>query len=304
MAHEEEAEKPIEAMHGEELDAFYRERIGALTRSLINATSASRETEGLPSGDRARRFWASVLFARICGFGHAIHRLIPGTPANKRGAIYDSSSVATLCRSQFEAHVAFKYLCDADLDLEEYSLRLLGMQLHDCTRRPSILAKLTGEDPDPRFKGQAEDLKKTIQQNLAFASKVPGTQQKLLKGDSAFYLSQDEILAGTEEHTRHRRGVYELLSSLTHTFPFSFIRAHLEPERGTGRENHMDKMYLAIAAELAASILQDATLLMEQLFPEVTPFRSYFVDWDSAGCVMKSEKRLTKKFVKKNGERH
>lgn len=281
---QEEESQPIEAMSGDELEAFYRERIDALTQSLIDATSASRETEGLPSGDRARRFWASVLFARLCGFGHAIHRLIPGTPANKQGAIYDSSSVATLCRSQFEAHVAFKYLCDADLDMEEYSLRLLGMQLHDCTRRPNILAKLTGEEPDPRFKGQAEDLKERIKQNPAFAFKVPSSQQKLLKGESAFYLSQDEILADSEERTRHRRGVYELLSSLTHTFPFSFIRAHLEPDRGTGRENHMDKMYLAVAAELAASILQDATLLMERLFPEVTPFRGYVVDWDTAEC--------------------
>jgi hypothetical protein len=278
------AGQPEGLSHRAELDVFYGERIDTLTRSLIDAISASRETEGLTSGERARRFWASVLFARICGFGFAIHRLLPGTPANEKGSIYDSSSVATLCRSLFEAHVAFNYLCDPALDLEEYSLRLLGMQLHDCTRRPSILAKLTGEEPDPRFREQATDLKGRIKQNPAFASKPESAQKKLLKGESAFYLSQDEILGDSEERTRHRRGVYELLSSLTHSFPFSFIRAHLEPDRGTGRENRMDKMYLALAAELGTSILQDATTMMGQLFPEVVPFRGYVVDWNSAGC--------------------
>lgn len=269
---------------GPDLDDYYKNSSAALTQSLIDAASASRETAGLPSGDGARRFWASVLFARICGFGFAMHRLIPGTPANKQGAIYDFGPVGTICRSLFEAYVAFSYLCDASLEVDEYSLRLLGMELHDCTRRPNILAKITGHEPDPRFAEQAVELRESIKKNPAFATKDPRQQQKLLKGESAFYLSQDEIIADDRDESNQSRGVYEFLSAQTHSFPFSFMRAHLNTDRGTGRENDVDKRYLAMAAELAVPLLQAATDNMARLFPEVGDFRCYSVDWDTAAC--------------------
>lgn len=284
MDGKETTDKAPEPLSGSALNDYYKDCSAALTQSLIDAVSASRETEGLPSGDGARRFWASVLFARICGFGFAMHRLLPGTPANVQGTIYDFGSVGTICRSLFEAYVTFIYLCDASLEVDEYSLRLLGMQLHDCTRRPNILSKITGDEPDSRFVEQAAALKEGIKKNPAFAAKEPRQQQKLLKGESAFYLSQDEIVAGNRDESSQNRGVYEFLSSQTHSFPFSFIRAHLHTDRGTGRENDVDKKYLAIAAEIAAPILQDATGHMARLFPEVGEFRRYSVNWDTAVC--------------------
>lgn len=284
MVSEEASDQSPKPLSGAELSVFYKDCSIALTQSLIDAVSASRETEGLPSGVGGRKFWASVLFARICGFGLAIHRLMPGTPANEQGTIYHFGPVAALCRSLFEAHVAFKYLCDASLNMDEYSLRLLGMQLHDCTRRPSILAKIIGDNSDSRFEEQAAELKEKIQNNPAFATKDPSQQKKFFQGESSFYLSQDEIFSDDPDQSRHRRGVYEFLSSETHSFPFSFMRANLHANRGTGRENDVEKLYLAEAARISAQILQEAIDLMARLFPEVGTFRRYGVNWDTAVC--------------------
>jgi len=144
MEEKQEKEPPSVALSGERLNEFYKARSVELTQSLIDAFSTSQETRGIPSGEGGRQFWASVLFARICGFGSAMHSLMPETPANKLGAIYDFAPIATICRSLFEAYIAFKYLCEPALSMNEYLLRLHGMQLHDCTRRPDILTKITG----------------------------------------------------------------------------------------------------------------------------------------------------------------
>jgi hypothetical protein len=128
----------------------YEDSLVNLTQALIDSVSTSQACSGLPSNVQ-REYWASVLFARLCGFGMSILRLSPESVASPKLAIYDFPSIATLTRSLYECYLAFGYLCKSSLTSEEFSFRIFLTQLHDCHRRPKILAKITGLVEDERF---------------------------------------------------------------------------------------------------------------------------------------------------------
>lgn len=266
------------------IEAFFRSSSVELTQALIDALSASQATRALPTTNQSREYWASVLFARLCGFAASIHKLIPGTPANPAGSTYDFGSVATLWRSLFEAHLAMHYLCAPTLLVEDYTLRLRLIQLHDCTRRPEILKKMEGSPDEDWFSQQATELRSDITSNPIFQLFEPRRQAELLKGKTPYYLNQDELVAQIFDHVTQMRGVYEFLSSQTHSFPFSYWKVPFHKDRGTGRENIVEKGYIAAAAQMAKLILEIATSDMQEIFQMVPTFPRCAIEWDSLTC--------------------
>lgn len=266
------------------VEKLYKTSCTSLAQTLITALSVSQATRGLPSNRQAREYWASVLFARLCGFAGSMHKLMPLSAANLNGTVYDFPSVAALCRSLFEANVAFVYLCNHKLTQDEYDMRLRLFQLHDCTRRPDILRKIGDTPDDAWFNDQATLLREDLTGNREFRKLEARRQVELLKGRTPFHLSQDEILLEEGGDTAATRGIYEFLSSHTHSFPFSFWRTPEHGDRGTGRENSVEKGYLAIAAQLGASVLADSTEEMKKVFSSVTDYPRCVIDWDSTTC--------------------
>lgn len=265
----------------DDLSRTYRDACTALTQALMTAFSVSQATRNLPSDNQARQYWASVLFARVCGFGGSLHRLLPESAANPRGNVYDFASVASICRSLFEGYLSFLYLCSPKLTSDQYIMRLRVVQLHDCTRRPEILRKIGATPDDVWFAEQATSLREDLQRNDTFNQLDPRRQSELLKGRTPTHLTQDEILAAEGGDTTSMRGIYEFLSSHTHSYPFSYWRTPDHGERGTGRENEVEKGYLAMAAHLAAELLGACTEQMKKVFPQVTEYPRWSIDWDT-----------------------
>lgn len=265
----------------EDLNKTYAAACTALMQALMTAFSVSQATSKLPSNRQAREYWASVLFARMCSFGGSLHRLLPLTAANPRGTVYDFASAAAICRSLFESYLSFIYLCSPKLSTDEYTMRLRLVQLHDCTRRPEILRKIGGAPDDAWFAEQSTLLREDLQKNPHFQQLEPRRQAELLKGRSPTHLNQDEILSAEGRDFTSIRGIYEFLSSHTHSYPFSYWRTPEHGERGTGRENDVEKGYLAIAAQLGAELLETGAAQMKLVFPAVTQYPRWTIDWDS-----------------------
>lgn len=265
----------------QELNKAYAAACTSLTQALMTAFSVSQATSNLPSNRQAREYWASVLFARMCSFGGSLHRLLPQSAANPRGTVYDFASAAALCRSLFEAYLSFLYLCNPKLSPDEYTMRLRLVQLHDCIRRPEILRKIGGDPDEEWFAEQATLLREDLQKNPHFLRLELRRQAALLKGRSPTHLNQDEILSAEGGDFTSIRGIYEFLSSHTHSYPFSYWRTPEHGERGTGRENDVEKGYLAITAQLGAELLEAGAAQMKQVFSAVTQYPRWSIDWDS-----------------------
>jgi hypothetical protein len=259
----------------------YKDSLVNLTQALIDSVSTSQACSGLPSNG-PREYWASVLFARLCGFGISILRLTPESVASPKLAIYDFPSVATLTRSLFECYLTFGYLSNSSLTSEEFSFRLFLTQLHDCHRRPKILAKITGLIEDERFFEQAKVLRRDLEQNAVFKSLPEKLRQKLLRGDTSCHLTQDELLAEKGMDVSSLRGMYEFLSSQVHSFPFAYLYTPHHVNRGTGRPNEVERRYIGSTAKFAASILSNATNEMRAVFTAVSDFPRLTIDWDNA----------------------
>jgi Family of unknown function (DUF5677) len=270
-----------------DIEKHYRSSIVALAQSLIDAISTSRATEGLLSGKNGKRFWASVLLSRLCALGVSLQRILPRSASNAAGRAWDSAGALSLCRAMFEANLAMFYLCLDQMSEDDYSLRMHLVYLHDCIERPRIVEKFSGsfsEEGKEFHENEAKRLKAEIAKNPMFAGLPEHKKKRLFEGKTPYHLSQDELLQRQGVDAKALRGIWELLSSHVHSYPFSYYRSLMQKDRGTGRENEVDKSYCGLSAQLSASMLQSATNGMKQLFPEVETVPRCTIDWDTLAC--------------------
>jgi hypothetical protein len=264
----------------ESVAAYYRHSTIKFTQNLIDAISASASTQNIPA-PTGRHYWASLMHSRCCGYAISMHRLMPSTPANIKGTIYDFAPVAALARSLFECLLVKRYLCDPTMSHEEYSMRLQLAQLHDSQRRPSIIEKIGKKVDKEWYNEQANILRESLEANPRFQDFPEKRRRDLLKGGTPQYLSQDELLAPLVEDLVNVRGFYEFLSSHVHTYPVAYMKIPEHGARGTGRENIVDKGYLGMAADYAGNLINQSTIDMKILFDMVPEFDRRVIDWDT-----------------------
>lgn len=267
-----------------DVDKLYKEGSVRLTQALIAAISASRQTADLPTTGGQQQ-WGSVLFARLCGFGGSLMRLMPGSPASPTSKVWDFPSVAALTRCIFECYLIFFYLCADRVSEAEWLLRLNVMQLHDCVERHRILGRFGKEDKD-LLDRQVSNLRGRVTGNKAFADLSSPQQARAVSGRSHMYLTQDEVMERFKPPMDREgtRGLYEFLSSAAHTFPFGFYRTMEHEGRGTGRENLVEKSYVASCADFAAQLLEQAEKEMQVVFDNLPKFERMRIKWDTLEC--------------------
>jgi hypothetical protein len=270
-----------------DIDFHYRDSLVQLAQGLIDAISTSQATRGLPSGQNGRRFWASVLLARLCGVAASLQRILPNSPSNIQGKVWDSASALSLCRSIFEIDLALLYLCTDEMDDEDYDLRIKLVFLHDSQERPRIVGKIGGSEKEVGkdfYAEEANRLRGEIARNSVFLTLPEWKQKRLLEGRTPYYLNQDELLQRRGQDANALRGIWELLSSHVHSYPFSYYRVIEDPNRGTGRENDTDKSYCGLSAQLSATMLSRASSSVQKLFPDVPKVPRCSINWDTLMC--------------------
>jgi hypothetical protein len=171
------------------------------------------------------------------------------------------------------------YLSIDPVSDEEWKARLGVVQVHDCMGRFRMFRDFDPNDPHLRgFQAQADELRTTLQANAFFMDLPDAQRKKLLNGEQACFLNQDQILQRMGEFEQQTRGYYRFLSSHTHSFPLAFYRM-ADDNRGRGEESDAEKGYMAGAVEFAAKVVGRATEDMRSAFRDVVTFVPGTFDW-------------------------
>lgn len=252
-------------LKGAGLDAWYQRSVCAFETATEKAHALSDACSGQQV--EPKRWWAALLFTRLCTISASILSLTPRSSAAREGLHFDFSSIATLCRNYLEGYLAFFYLGVDDVNDQEWLCRLNVMQLHDCLSRHQMFTAFNPNDPQlPGFLQQAADLRLKLAVRPYFSSLPPKQQGRFLRGERAWLLSQDELLQRAEISVGDFRGLYTYLSAQAHSFPLSFYRM-AERDQGRGVENDAEKGSIAMILEFVASISEGSIRNMEHLFP-------------------------------------
>jgi Family of unknown function (DUF5677) len=253
-----------------DIEKYYSSSLDEFTVALEMAIATSHATTSLQAG--ARRFWASILFTRLCTSSISILSLCPASKLNQNGFHWDFGAVASLSRNIFECALNFFYLGMDTITDEEWMARLKVMQLHDCMSRFCMFRDFDPNDEQLKaFEEQANELRSILQTNTFFINLPEPQRNKLLKGKHASILTHDEILQRMGELQSSTRGYYRFLSSHTHSFPLSFYRM-AEQDRGRGVKNEAEMAYIGGALEFCANTLKRCTDDMRKLFEDIAEF--------------------------------
>ncbi len=196
-----------------------------------NRRSAPSQTCARQEAD-LRRYWASILFARVCTSGVSLLWLCPGSHLNHGGYHWDFGSVASLTRNIFECSLSFYYLGIEAVGTEEWDARLGVMNIHDYLDRLRMLRHFEpGLSTPVDFDRELDELREKPKANAYFLSLPDTKRKKLLNGEQFCILTQDEILQRMGSYDQRTRGLYRFLSAHTHSFPLAFYRMR-EQRRG------------------------------------------------------------------------
>jgi hypothetical protein len=155
------------------------------------------------------------------------------------------------------------------------------MQLHDCMSRLRMFRDFDPNDEHlATLEAQAGDLRKLLKLTPYFLALPVPLQAKLLKGQQANILTQDEILQRMGTEPSLWRGLYRFFSSHTHSFPLAYYRM-AEHGRGHGLENYVDKGYIGGAVDQCAGILRQSTDDMRRLFEGMATFPDASFNWNA-----------------------
>jgi hypothetical protein len=218
---------------------------------------------GIPSPTGAHYF-ASLLFTKFCTYSVSIMKLSPKPSQIGENAIWDFGSIAVLTRSLIECYLVFFYLCIEKCASDEWDAKIKLMNLHDYISREKMFNAMGENDlPD----------KDTIKQNVILELKSNSWFQKLdekkqkhfLKGNTAFFKSQDEIVESSGGNVSDFRWVYRFLSNNTHSFPMGFYRI-ANDSRGCGVETKAEMNYTAMCLHWSKEYLKKAILEFTELF--------------------------------------
>ncbi|MGO9060091.1 MAG: DUF5677 domain-containing protein [Candidatus Binataceae bacterium] len=249
-------------------DSAYHEVLLKFELAVTNATRVSTGAAGRQT--EPKRWWASVLFTRLCTSAVSILVLSPINSLCKMPfEHWDFSSIAMLARAFAESYFMFFYLCVEAVEEDEWRTRLNLIHLHDCTSRIELFQAF-GMLDDEKLKGfaqQQEELRKRLLGYHHFSSLTERRQIHLLKGRNALLLTRDEILARMGDDFQEFRGLWRLFCAHVHSAPLAFHR--MSDGRGRGVENLCDKGYTTLALRMSEMLLGRAIGEMISMFPDL-----------------------------------
>jgi hypothetical protein len=241
--------------------------------AVEQATSISHKVAGHPA-DSPRQYWASVLFTRLCSAAISILHLCPGSPANTGGTHWDFSSLAPLVRSLVQISLMLFYLGTEAVGKDESRARVLVMQLRDCKERMHLFQKLDASGEKTRgFEPAANHIRTELRANPYFARLQTSLRKRLLKGDTASILTEDQILERLGILDAKGRFCLWFISSHAEVSPLAYYRTG-DNNRGRGEENDADVHYIATALDLACDFILRANSDMRGQIHEALPTSS------------------------------
>lgn len=248
---------------------LYKRSLASFTDELERCLSSSYAAAGIVAGDR--RFWASVLFTRLCTMGTNILWLCPRSKVNLLGKHWDFTSVGSLTRNLYECVLFYMYFT-AECPECEWRAKLKLMQLHDSVEREKMLSDLEIPQHGNIHEELREPVLNELKTNEYFLKFSEKQQKEFLKGKTPAFQLRTEIAVSLGLDIKTTGGIYRLLSSHVHSFPLGFYR--VAEHKRTGPENAVDVTYSGMSLELGTYLLQIANERYRELFGDKVVFKN------------------------------
>ncbi len=226
-------------------------------RIINDAKTLSIKFSGIPA-PTSSHYYASLIFTKLCVSGETIINNCPNPKQLGCDAHWDFASVATLTRGVIEAYLLFYYLCLEKCSQNEWEGRWRLMNFHDHMSRLKMFSVLKDSDESEKFERSTEDVKFDLENTSYFKSLTERKRKHFLKGNTAFFLSKDEIVASYGGDVDDFRFCYRFLSNHAHTYPMGFYRMK-EGNRGCGVETSTEIHYTGMCLSWANEYLRLAS---------------------------------------------
>ncbi len=251
-----------------EADKIYVPALRKFTKIARRCFEASINARNVDAGPQ--RYWASVIFTRICSLSANLILLCPGSVLNPRGLNWDFESIAALSRSVFEAILMLLYLGLEKLSADEWNLRINLVHLADCTERIRLFQSLGSDNELARLVPTAYWLRSQLEANSIFQALPEKLRKELRTGEKATLFGKGEIIARAQEDPIGTLDFYRFISNYIHYFPMGFHRTAMHQRIGT--ENDVDKGYAGLALDFASRWLEKAVSGFEAAFADLATF--------------------------------
>jgi len=203
-----------------------------------------------------QNYWMSVLMVRYLNIAIAINRLLPNEgeePSNMHS--WDFGAIATLARNFIESFHAFFYIGIDEIDDDEWNLRLKIFHLHDNSRRNKLFKLMGDTSQSDKFQEISQEILAEIKNNKKFLTLDNNLQKRIIKAETAFILSRQEIEKRIDPNDSSIKWVYLFLSNQSHSLPMAYYRTESE-SRGSGVENETDKGYISLSIDWITDYLK------------------------------------------------
>jgi hypothetical protein len=214
-------------MADENLDTKYLNTLNRFRKSTEEARWTLFQAQGLAGGER--RYWSSVLLIRTCLISESIEHLCPDKNNPAAAKQWDFSSIASLSRNLFEAVAFFNYI-STPVSPEIFTFRILLMEYNDCMNRLRIFRQLGMHDQVMRGESEAAAFQSELNNDNHFMTLDPYQQKRAMTGLYPTMFSLREM-AGPAGQKAETWGLYDYLSTHSHTHPVSFSESQRRVEQ-------------------------------------------------------------------------
>ena len=140
------------------------------------------------------------------------------------------------------------------------------MNLHDHFSRTKMFRAMDKSvDSDPQANSIKKDVISALNSNTWFRKLNAKQQSHYLKGNTAFFMSKDEIVQASGGNVSEFRFMYRFLSNNTHSLPMAFYRMD-ESERGRGVESRIEVEYTRECLGITTNYLNKSNQEFTKLF--------------------------------------
>ena len=247
--------------------AVYEVALRRYTRELESCLISSVAATGLDAGQK--RFWASVLFTRLCSIGTSILWVCPKSKVNVLGRHWDFTAVGSLMRNLYECLLFFMYFT-AEASEAEWRAKLKLMQLHDSIEREKMLNDIGVPQEKALHDETRRPVLEELETNEYFLALTEKRRKVFLTGKTPSFQTRNEIADRLGFGSQVATGIYRLFSSHIHSYPLGFYR--IAEQKRNGVENAVDVAYSGMSLELGAELLQKANVRYRELFAGLATF--------------------------------
>lgn len=211
-------------------------------------------------------YYASLIFTKLCTSGVTTLSICPSPQGIGNDEHWDCASVAALTRGLIETYLILHYLCIEKCNSSEWEARWRLMNLHDHMSRLKMFRVMKdSEEQVAKFESATDGIKSDLEKTNYFQALTAVQKKHYLKGNNAFFKSQDELIESSGGDVDEFRFRYRFLSNHTHSYPMGFYRM-AESGRGTGVESDTEVGYTGMCLSWASEYLTKAKIGFSDLW--------------------------------------